>query len=88
MYYELALRHAVRKPFVQIIRTADMLPFDVGQYRPVVIDMSDIYTLVPQIDLHRQDIARQCRAAIADGASNESPLSRFYPAYCDDIATE
>jgi len=39
VYYELALRLAVRKPKVQITRTADKLPFDVGQYRTVVIDM-------------------------------------------------
>jgi hypothetical protein len=87
VYYELALRHAVRKPFVQLIRTADKLPFDVGQYRTVTIDMTDIYTLVPQLDLHRQEIARQSRAAIADGALNESPISRFYPSYWAQIST-
>lgn len=86
VYYELALRHAVRKPFVQLIRTADKLPFDVGQYRTVTIDMTDIYTLVPQLDLHRQEIARQSRAAIADGALNESPISRFYPSYWGQIS--
>jgi len=87
VYYELALRHAVRKPFVQLIRTADKLPFDVGQFRTVTIDMTDIFTLVPQLDLHRQEIARQSRAAIADGALNESPISRFYPSYWDQIST-
>lgn len=87
VYYELALRHAVRKPFVQLIRTADKLPFDVGQYRTVTIDMTDIYSLVPQLDLHRQEIARQSRAAIADGALNESPISRFYPSYWGQIST-
>lgn len=61
VYYELALRHATRKPVVQLIRTSDKLPFDVGQYRTVQIDMTDICTLMPQIDLHRQEITRQCR---------------------------
>jgi len=86
VYYELALRHATRKPIVQLIRTADRLPFDVGQYRTVFIDMSDIYTLVPQIDLHRQEITRQCRAALDEGAPAESPLSRFYPQFWEQIA--
>lgn len=86
VYYELALRHATRKPIVQIIRTADRLPFDVGQFRTVTIDTTDIYTLVPQIELHRQEITRQCRAAIADGATAESPLSRFYPQFWKQIA--
>ena len=86
VYYELALRHATRKPVVQIIRTGDKLPFDVGQYRTVVIDMTDIYVLVPQIDLHRQEIARQARAAVSEGATSESPLSQFYPAFWETIA--
>jgi hypothetical protein len=85
VYYELALRHAVRKPLVQITRTADKLPFDVGQLRTVFIDMTDIYTLVPQLELHRQEITRQCRAALADGEMAESPLSRFYPQFWDEI---
>lgn len=86
VYYELALRHATRKPTVQIIRTADKLPFDVGQYRTVHIDMTDIYTLVPQIDLHRQEITRQCRAALEEGATSESPLSQFYPQFWNQIS--
>lgn len=85
VFYELALRHAVRKPLVQITRTGDKLPFDVGQFRTVVVDMTDIYTLVPQIELHRQEITRQCRAAIADGEAADSPLSRFYPQLWDEI---
>lgn len=85
VYYELALRHAVRKPVVQLIRTGDKLPFDVGQYRTVEIDMTDIYVLVPQLDLHRQEITRQARAAMADGGSTESPLSQFYPTFWDHI---
>ena len=85
VYYELALRHAVRKPVVQLIRTGDKLPFDVGQYRTVEIDMTDIYVLVPQLDLHRQEITRQARAAMAEGVSTESPLSQFYPAFWDHI---
>lgn len=83
VYYELALRHAVRKPVVQIIRSADRLPFDVGQFRTVVIDMTDIYTLVPQIDTYRAEITRQCRAALEAEGVAESPLSLFYPKFWD-----
>lgn len=86
VYYELALRHAVRKPIVQLIRSADKLPFDVGQFRTYQIDMTDIYTLVPQLDLHRLEITRLCRAALEEGATAESPLSRFYPQFWDEIS--
>lgn len=85
VYYELALRQALKKPLVQITRSSDSLPFDVGQFRTVVIDMSDIYTLVPALELHRQEISRQCRAALEDGEVAESPISRFYPDFWDHL---
>jgi hypothetical protein len=81
VFYELALRHASRKPTVQLIRSGDPLPFDVGQFRTVSIDMSSIYTLVPQIDTYRAEIARQCRAALEEKNEAETPLSRFYPSF-------
>jgi len=88
VYYELALRQATRKPVLQLIRRGDKLPFDVIQFRTVEIDMSDIYALVPQIDLHRQEITRQARAAINEGNVTESPLSQFYPSFWDYIASD
>lgn len=88
VYYELALRQALRKPLVQITRSSDKLPFDVGQFRTVVIDMTDIYTLVPALDLHRQEISRQCRAALEDGELAESPISRFYPNFWDYLPND
>lgn len=88
VYYELALRQATRKPVLQLIRRGDKLPFDVNQFRTVEIDMSDIYALVPQIDLHRQEITRQARAAINEGNVTESPLSQFYPSFWDYIASD
>ncbi len=81
VFYELAIRHATRRPVVQIVRAADPLPFDVGQFRTVVIDMQDIYALVPQIDRHRAEIARQCRSALEGEGPAESPLSLFYPRF-------
>lgn len=48
--------------------------------------MTDIYTMVPQLDLHRLEITRLCRAALEEGATAESPLSRFYPQFWDEIS--
>jgi hypothetical protein len=48
--------------------------------------MTDIYTLIPQLDFYRQEIARQCRAALSEGATAESPLSLFYPQFWDEIS--
>jgi hypothetical protein len=86
VFYELALRHASRKPTVQVIRTGDPLPFDVGQFRTVSIDTTSIYTLVPQIDTYRAEIARQCRAAMEEKNEAETPLSRFYPTFWGQFA--
>jgi hypothetical protein len=81
VYYELALRHASHRPVVQLIRSADHLPFDVGQFRTVVLDMTDIYSLVPQLESYRAEIARQCRAAMDQASAFDSPLSLFYPEF-------
>ena len=85
VFYELALRHATRRPVVQLVRSSDPLPFDVGQFRTVVIDMTDIYALVPQIDRHRAEIARQCRSAVDGEGPAESPLSLFYPRFWESF---
>jgi hypothetical protein len=86
VFYELALRHACRRPAVQIIRTADHLPFDVGQFRTVVIDMTDVFSLVPKIESYRAEITRQCRSALEDGGPVDSPLSLFYPDFWKQFA--
>lgn len=85
VFYELALRHAVRKPIVQISRGVDRLPFDIGQVRTVVVDTTDIYTLVPQLDSLRAQISAQVRATLAEGAEVENPLSIFAPDFWDHL---
>ena len=79
VFYEVALRHALRLPVVQIIRKADRLPFDVNQSRTLVFDTSDIYSLVPKLQTYRAEIANQARKAIEDPESVGNPVSIFYP---------
>lgn len=79
VFYELALRHAVRLPVVQIIRNADRVPFDLNQIRTVRIDTTDIYALVPKIDTYRSEIASQVRRALEDPDSVDNPITTFYP---------
>jgi hypothetical protein len=85
VFYELALRHAVRKPLVQITRTADRLPFDIGQLRTVVVDTTSIYTLVPQLASIRAEIATQIRKTLEEGAEVENTLSVFAPTFWDHL---
>ena len=79
VFYEVALRHALRLPVVQLIRKADRLPFDVNQSRTLVFDTSDIYTLIPKLQTYRSEIASQARKAMDDPESVGNPVSIFYP---------
>jgi hypothetical protein len=79
VFYELAVRHASRLPVVHIIRKGEKIPFDVNQVRAIPIDTTDIYTLVPQLETFRAQIATFVRQALADPASASNPLTVFCP---------
>jgi hypothetical protein len=86
VFYELALRHAVRRPIVQIIRSADRVPFDLQPFRTIVIDNSSIYTLVPKLDTYRAEISAQIRMAMESPAGDsDNPLTAFYPEFWNDM---
>jgi hypothetical protein len=78
VFYEMALRHATKLPIIQVCRKFDRLPFDVNQVRTIIIDTSDIYTLIPRLETYRSEIASQVRAAL-DGQVGSNPISVFFP---------
>jgi hypothetical protein len=77
-FYEMAVRHACALPVVQITRKMDKPPFDVNQVRTVIIDTTDVYTLVPKLETYRSEIATQVRAALADEKTG-NPITVFFP---------
>jgi hypothetical protein len=79
VFYELALRHAMCLPIVQLIRTGDRIPFDIHQMRTIVIDNRDIYSLVPKIETYRSEIANQVRRALEPEAEIDTPVSIYFP---------
>lgn len=79
VFYELALRHAIRLPIVQIIRYGDPIPFDINQMRTVTIDNRDIYTLLPNVELYKSEIASQARRALDAGVEVDTPVSMYFP---------
>lgn len=79
VFYELAIRHAARLPTVQLIRGGERIPFDVNQNRTIQIDTTDIYTLVPQLETHKSQIANQVRRALDDADASDNPITLFWP---------
>lgn len=77
VFYELAIRHMVKKPVVQIIRQGDRVPFDVGQVRTIVIDNTDIYSLIPKLEVYRSEIATHVRRALETPEEVDNPLSQL-----------
>ncbi len=79
VFYELALRHAVKLPIVQLIRISAKVPFDVNQMRTIQIDTTDIYSLVPKIEFYRAEIANQVRRALEVDHIVDTPISTYFP---------
>jgi hypothetical protein len=42
VYYELAIRHAIRKPYVQIIQEGELLPFDITWVRTIAVNYPEL----------------------------------------------
>lgn len=70
VFYELALRHAFRKPVIQLIEADQMPPFDVVGLRTVFVDHHDL----DSVEGCRQDLRKQLEG-IQSGQEVESPIS-------------
>jgi hypothetical protein len=79
VFYELAIRHALRMPVVQIIRKGDRIPFDTNQGRTVQIELSDAYSAIPALRIAQAEISNNVRSALAPEAIHDNPISTFFP---------
>ena len=71
VFYELALRHATKKPLVQLIAKGERIPFDVAGMRTITVDHRDLES----VEVTKQEIAAQVRAMEKAGEAIESPVS-------------
>lgn len=71
VFYELALRHALRKPLVQIIRKGDAIPFDVAGMRTIPVDHHDL----DSVEEAKYEIGRQIAAVTTTPSKIETPIS-------------
>lgn len=71
VFYELAVRHAVRRPLVQLIQKGEPIPFDVAATRTVQVDHHDM----DSVEEAKAEITRQMQAAEKDAQELDSPIS-------------
>jgi hypothetical protein len=72
VFYELALRHAIRKPFIQIIEEGGAIPFDVAAVRTIFLNHTDLGSA----EHAREKLAEQIEAIHADADNVESPVTQ------------
>lgn len=71
VFYELAIRHAIRKPLVQLIKKGEQIPFDVAGTRTIHLDEHDL----DSVDEGRKEIVRQVKALETNASDVETPIS-------------
>jgi hypothetical protein len=69
--YELAIRHAVRKPVVQMIQKGEKLPFDIAQQRTIPIDYKDL----DSVEAAKDHLLKQIQSVELDPTQVDSPVS-------------
>ncbi len=71
VFYELAIRHAIRKPLVQLIKKGEQIPFDVAGTRTIHVDHRDL----DSVEEAKNEIIAQIRSLEADSSTLETPIS-------------
>lgn len=71
VFYELAIRHAIRRPLVQLIKKGEQVPFDVAGTRTIHVDHHDL----DSVEAAKQEITSQIHALEKDPNKLETPIS-------------
>lgn len=71
VFYELAIRHALRKPYIQIIERGERIPFDVAAVRTIEVDHHDL----DSVEVSKSEIIKQMKSMQSIKSIVESPIS-------------
>lgn len=71
VFYELAVRHAIQKPLVQIIKKGESIPFDVAGTRTIHVDHQDL----DSVEEAKQEIIKQIKSVEKDSKLVDTPIS-------------
>lgn len=81
-FYELGVRHMTKLPTIQLIRKGDKIPFDVSQGRTIMVDMSDIYTIMDRMESARKELVEHIKGYLDQSdksKSDDNPVSIYLP---------
>lgn len=71
VFYELAIRHAIRKPLIQIIRKGEKIPFDLLGTRTIELDHKDL----DSVEDVKKEIQNQITTLEENLCTIENPIS-------------
>ncbi|MEO6232747.1 MAG: hypothetical protein ABJB11_17245 [Ferruginibacter sp.] len=71
VFYELALRHAIKKPLIQIISKDDTIPFDIAATRVIRFDIQDL----DSVENAKTEIANQILIVKSGKVEFDNPIS-------------
>ncbi|MGR3309481.1 MAG: hypothetical protein ACUZ77_01795 [Candidatus Brocadiales bacterium] len=71
VFYELAVRHAVKKPCIQVIQMGEPIPFDVAQSRAIQVDHQDLDSAARC----REELVKQIHSVEKDPTDVDTPIS-------------
>jgi hypothetical protein len=71
VFYELAVRHILKKPIVQIIKSGESIPFDVASMRTIFVDHHDL----DDVATCKEELIRQIRSVEKDPTKVNTPIS-------------
>lgn len=71
VFYELAIRHVIRKPVIQIIQAGEPIPFDVANIRTIPVD----HTNLESVDEAKREITEQIETLEKGGEEIDNPIS-------------
>lgn len=71
VFYELAIRHMIQRPLVQLIEKGHKIPFDVASSRTVHVDHKDL----DSVETAKEEIKKQIDAVEKDPSRVDNPIS-------------
>lgn len=71
VFYELALRHATRKPLIQMIKKGEAIPFDVAATRIIQFDIQDL----DSVEQAKSEINTQVKSVESGKIEADNPIS-------------